>query len=328
MRTVPLTIERTARTTIAMRDPRLHPGETVPMGISRIAVGRINRAVRSLTKPSGDFDDALHRARKAIKRLRALLRLVRYDLGDETYRAENETLRDAARELGPARDSFVLILTLERMVEDYRGLLADGAFDATDQYLRARHRAAIDDLMSDQQTVGRVVATLEAAKGRVEAWGTARHRDGRPLIRDEYAAVAPGLERVYRRSRRDLGRVMTERTDLALHEWRRSAKYLRYQLETLEPIWPDVIGGHAARLNELGEMLGTDHDMSVLAETVRREPGACPNPNARRLLLALVEQARADLQEDALDLGASLYAERSNAFTARIGGYWRTARGA
>jgi CHAD domain-containing protein len=328
MRTVPVTIERTAHATISLRDPRLHPDEPLAAGISRIAVGQIDRAVRALTKSSSDFDDALHRARRSIKRLRAVLRLVRDEIGAEMYRDENQTLRDAARRLGGARDSFVLIVTLERVIDDYQDLLAAGAFEDTDQYLRARHRAAIDDLVSDRQTLGHVVATLEAARTRFESWATAVRPDARAFIRDEFAAVAPGLEGVYRRSRRDLDRVISKGTDGTFHEWRRNAKYLRYQLETLEPIWPDVVGGHAARLNELGELLGIDHDLFVLADCVREDPAACPNPRARRLLVALVDEARADLQEEALVLGSSLYAEKPRAFVDRMGGYWRTARGA
>lgn len=328
MRTVPVTIVRTAHTTISLRDPRLHPGEPLPVGISRIAVGQADRAIRALTKSGSDFDDALHRARRAIKRLRAVLRLVRDEIGNEMYRDENQTLRNTARKLGGARDSFVLIVTLERIIDDYRDLLAPGAFEDTDQYLRARHRAAIDDLMSNRQALGHVVATLETARTRFESWATALRPDARAFIRDEYAAVAPGLERVYRRSRSDLGRVISKGTDGTFHEWRRNAKYLRYQLETLEPIWPDVVGGHAARLNELGEVLGIDHDLFVLADCVREDPAACPSPKARRLLVALVDEARADLQEEALTLGASLYAEKPQAFAGRMGGYWRTARGA
>lgn len=328
MRTVPLTIERTARPTISMRDPRLHPGEPLSTGISRIAVGRTDRAIRALTKSTADFDDALHRARKAMKRLRALLRLVRDEIGYQTYREENHVLREASRKLGPARDSFVLVVTLEQIVADYEELLTPGAFELTDRYLRAAHRASIDDLMSGRQTLSHVVTTLEAARSRYQAWATALRADASPFLRDEYNAVAPGLGRIYRRSRNDLERAITKGTNATFHEWRRSTKYLRYQMETLQPIWPDVVGGHAARLDELGELLGNDHDLFVLADTVREEPGACPNPTARRLLVALIDQARVDLQEEALTLGTSLYSEKPKAFVTRIGGYWRTARGA
>src|ERR1019366_5884992 len=47
--------------------------------------------------------------RKCFKRVRAALRLVREDLGDDAYREENWCLRDAARPLTEVRDAEMLV---------------------------------------------------------------------------------------------------------------------------------------------------------------------------------------------------------------------------
>ena len=51
----------------------------------------------------GDARKAVHETRKAIKRLRAIVRLLRDELGEETCAREQATLRDAGRPASPAR---------------------------------------------------------------------------------------------------------------------------------------------------------------------------------------------------------------------------------
>ena len=116
------------------------------------------------------------------------------------------------------------------------------------------------------------------------------------------------------------------RHEEAFHNWRKRVKYLRYQLESIEMIWPEAIQAHAHRLDELGEVLGAEHDLSVLADVVLADPAACPDPQERTLLLAVIYQSRFELQTAVAPLGESLYAEEPEAFTDRIGAYWRASR--
>jgi len=60
-------------------------------------------------------DTNVHEARKAIKKARATLRLLRNALPAATYRRENEALRNAARPLSATRDAKVLIDALDAL---------------------------------------------------------------------------------------------------------------------------------------------------------------------------------------------------------------------
>jgi|SRR5882672_11290096 len=79
---------------------RLKAKEAPPEGINRIAVGRAEKALEELRR-AGDGDDpagSIHSARKDLKKLRSVLRLVRPAIGGEQFRTENKRYRDA----GPA----------------------------------------------------------------------------------------------------------------------------------------------------------------------------------------------------------------------------------
>ena len=72
---------------------RLIRGEGVPAGVRRIAREQLQAAVAHLRSRTGSRDEQIHEARKCMKRLRALARLVRTELGNEAYRRENACFR-------------------------------------------------------------------------------------------------------------------------------------------------------------------------------------------------------------------------------------------
>ncbi|NIR50351.1 hypothetical protein GWO43_17745 [candidate division KSB1 bacterium] len=59
---------------------RLDDQETLPDGITRIATEQVGRALGQLTTGVDDRDEAVHDARKCLKKVRAVLRLVRDEI--------------------------------------------------------------------------------------------------------------------------------------------------------------------------------------------------------------------------------------------------------
>ena len=76
----------------------------VSVGLRDAALRQFDGALTELGHAE-DVDRAVHTSRKAMKRIRAMLRLVRPAIGDSVYRAENVYLRDTARKLSELRDS-------------------------------------------------------------------------------------------------------------------------------------------------------------------------------------------------------------------------------
>lgn len=95
---------------------RLSRGEPVHHAATRIAGEELSAAIVQL-RHHGDPHSRVHTARKAIKRARALLRLVRGGLGP-AFAAENLALRDAARLLSQRRDAAVALTALHQLVPE------------------------------------------------------------------------------------------------------------------------------------------------------------------------------------------------------------------
>jgi hypothetical protein len=326
----------------------LLPEERPAEGLRRIAVGQLDLALE-LLEGDGEMcpeQRAVHETRKALKRLRALLRLLEDVIGERAYARESAAVRDAGRRLAGARDSEVIVSTLDGLLERHPRKLGRRASLAR---LRGRlvseRELAVERTLGDRATLEEVLGELRAARRRVAAWSLPEQR-GLEL-------VEPALRRVYRQGRRRYGRAQRGKGDRAraLHEWRKRVKDLRYAAEMLERRDPDADGSAgdrrarerrgpgqrarererrratrlrrvARRADELGEVLGEEHDLALLAARIRAEKGRDGavkiGRRTRRTLLKLIERRRRDLRRRALREGAALYARRPRDFARRL----------
>ena len=296
--------------------------EPLAVGLRRVTVDQFDVALRSMAQDPMDL--AVHEVRKATKRVRALLRLVRTQLGDERYRIENAVLRDTARLLAPLRDADVHVTSLEAVRDRYGSQLRSSAFADLSVRLVDRRRRVFERTV-DEDDWTRVAYSLRSARARYAAWPvddeTARAH-GMSVVRHGFDSVGPGLAATYRRGRREMSEAATRPTADNFHAWRKRAKYLRHQMEMLSPLFPEVIEGYAAALGRLGEVLGDEHDLAELLRFLAAQPSSVSDPTERSMLVALLQHRRAELQTAALSLGSRVYAETPNRFTRRVADYW------
>ena len=296
---------------------RLEVGEPFPEGVKRIAREQLDEAVEQLTEGE-DRDEAVHEARKHFKKIRAVLRLVRDEIGEQVYKPENICYRDAGRRLAPVRDSFVQVETLDLLTGYFAEALAPDAFEGLREALVRRHEATKCRILEEERAADQVVATLKEARGRITEL---------PIDHDSALAFVDGLRRVYKRGRNRLADARDEPSVEVLHEWRKRVKYLWYHTRILQPIWSDPLGELADELHQLSSYLGDDHDLAVLRRSVVEEPDLCGDGHVAQHLMALIDRRRSELQAAALPLGERLYVEAPDAFVACLRAYWGIWRG-
>jgi CHAD domain-containing protein len=283
----------------------LDPNKPIPKAVRSTAEKQLKKIVKALSSQAGlDPDEATHDARKRTKKLRALLRLVRPELGDEVYRRENRALRDAARQLSAVRDAWVLVEALDDL-------------DVPAPELRTVLVSEYRDLQTDREEHGRLPQAAEQYElvlARVADWRLADRG---------WKSLADGLEKVVRDGRRHMDKACSRGGPEEFHEWRKQAKYLRHQLELVRPAWPDVLEGMASTASRIGDLLGADHDLAVLRERAQGETAL--GPETRESLLDRIDERRREVQQEAIALGRRLYSEKPAALTNRLGRLWNVA---
>jgi CHAD domain-containing protein len=294
----------------AERAYRLDKGEPVPDGMRRIARGQLDEGIEELEgQPNRKLDEGVHETRKRLKRLRAALRLERFAVGDETYRRENAIFRDLGKRLSAPRDARVLIETLDALSQRFGDELPADRIGPLRNQLVQRHKRAVAKLRRDRATLDGVRAQLEEARVRSAS---------RTYDSDGFDALRPGLKRIYGRGRSSMQAAADERTDEHLHEWRKRAKDLWHALQIVRPADPKRMKARAKRARRLSDLLGDDHDLAVLRERVTAADPAVIQEPERTALLSVIDRRRAELQRDALELGARVYGPRPKRF-ARVG---------
>jgi CHAD domain-containing protein len=296
----------------------LKPDESHRKGLRRIARKEVEGALEELTQThKGPRDEAVHEARKSFKKVRAVLRLVRPQIGEKAYRQENICFRDAGRPLTEVRDAKILVEALDRLAEHFKENIAGRSFGDVRKGLQHNLRAVRRRVLDEQNAFAVVGEAVRQARERIKGWTDVPNR---------WSAVGKGLKGVYRRAYEAFGDSAADPTVEKLHEWRKQTKYLGYQLEVLRPLWPERMGELANETDRLGESLGDDHDLAVLRQLLTDDPGRFGDGGDVEVLLALIDRRRAELEQEAMLLGRRFFQDRPQEFARRLKGYWKTWR--
>lgn len=303
---------------------QLGASEPLGVGVKRVTMDQLERAASGFVDGETAFGSAVHESRKSIKRIRAMLRLIRGELPANVYAFENQSMRKTAHLISAVRSAQGVLDAALSVQGLYGEFLADDTF--AELVARLSRRRDITELqaLEDPHLVGRVMRDLERAHHRYNSWPT----DPEAVevygmgIRDDFGAIDPGLGATYQRGRQNMVSAYRTGGDDQFHDWRKRVKDLRHQLEFLAPLWPEVIVGTAMTLDRLGTILGDDHDLAELCELLRDRPDLCPSSRERSLFKALARQRRDELQVAAEILGRRVYAEKPKSLTNRFEEYW------
>lgn len=289
----------------------------VPDAVRDVALERLDRAIRELSgERSSDVATAVHEARKDLKKLRSLVRLLRPGLPKKTYRREADALREVSRGLGARREADALLETVDALRDPAAGRVPATTMDALRDALAGRTSPAQGDAGEpagddfDAPDLTGAVTALRAVRERVA--------DG-ALAVDGRTALAAGLARSYARAHETFAATDGEPTADDLHEWRKRVKDLWYQQRLLAPAWPAVLKASANEARDASKLLGDDHDLAELQAVLRDPDGpAARVPADTQELPAIVEARRSALLADARAYGERLHAEKPKAFARRV----------
>lgn len=283
--------------------------------VRRIAAERLDGAIELLDmilldRDSVEMDRAVHEVRKRCKATRGLARLVEPALGNE-FATFDRTVRKAAAQLSPLRDSRAVLGTFDKLAATQTGS------DTFVVEMRARQESIATETAlprsGTDRRASRARALLVDARSESQRWKVPAPLD----------TIETGLAATYRHGRSSLRRANRRPTDHRVHEWRKPAKYLWYQIQLVHDAAPSVLGPMVEQLDLLGEALGDDHDLAVLVALLDADPGAYGSDRAVADVREVARQRQGVLRDRALRAGATIYAETSNAFARRVAGYWQ-----
>ncbi|HXZ45388.1 MAG TPA: CHAD domain-containing protein [Pseudolabrys sp.] len=269
---------------------------------SVIADGR-----RALSDPELSDPEAVHEVRKALKRWRALMRLLARPLGEQADQMRTEA-RELMRAIAGARDAQSALDALA----DLRKV--DMPFSPTSiETMRARlteMRDAADATSFTDSMRERLSRYLDYATLSLERW---------PLKAIDFETITNALISTYRRARQLVPDDWTDAEAEHLHDLRRRVVEHRHQMDLIEPLWPRLGKVWAEEAQRLRNRLGACQDLAVLTNLTAPHQPLAP---WRSRLRPLIETRRKAHLRTAERLAGRLFAEKPKAFRRRIAALW------
>ena len=279
--------------------------------VQRVAREELEGVLKEvLTVADQPRSTAVHEARKHLKKVRALLRLLRPATGKAFYKSENAAMRDTAQRMSSIRDSHVRVQTIKNLILRSGKRRAPAAFTRIQAAMEARLRQAVEESEKNNWSK-EAAAEIEAALCRLEKWPQ-KHLTTR--------SMRSGLKIAYTKTRRALAAARRRTTDANLHELRKGVKDLWYDLRLLGGNRLAPIKALTRRFCDLGQKLGDDHDLAMLLAA--RADNPLPEPADWETLEKAIASRRSRMERTALRLAVKALTRKPSAFADFVIGRW------
>jgi len=289
---------------------RLRKKESMTVAVRRIVREETDQAIDDLKGVLTGQPRGVHEARKRIKKLRSLLRLVRPRLGDRAAQA-NAILREAARPLSTTRDAQAMVDAFDALVQWSQKPAPSVTVDAIRSRLVGRRDAAHGNDPQLAATVAASVEKLREVRAMSHDWSI---RPG------GFAGLSRGLTNSYRKAIDTMRRAYAGRADEHFHDWRKQVKNHWYHVRLLRGLWTRMMTTRGTELGTLSDLLGDDHDLAVMRELLAQERlDAGIDLDA---FLPFIDDRRRALRRTARTLGKRLFAESPKRLRKRFEAYW------
>jgi CHAD domain-containing protein len=274
--------------------------------------------VFNLAKGNGSFNEDVHDTRKNFKKVRTVQRLIRSNIGEESFQLENSFYRDAGRTLSDLRDSTVLIYTFDKLLKNSELEMSNFDFSVFKNFLIEKHKTIRIAKSKKSVVINSLSTDLLLARSRVFDW---------PLSGDSFKLIKKNLQRIYEQGQNYMYSVFSEAIKENVHEWRKRVKDLWYAMRILSNLWPEIMSPLVILLGKLSDTLGDANDLFLLKERIISNQSKFKDDQHTRELINFIDRRIIDLIREARSIGRKIYSEDSKYFIGRMQNYfeiWRS----
>lgn len=285
----------------------IESGEMWGDEVRRLLLAQGKLAKTHLTEPGDDPFKAAHEARKAFKRMRALLQMVRPTIGEKAFQKVNGRLRLLGNKLAPVREAGAMLEMMDNLKESWDQPPA--AFKAAYKQLEKQRAKVLKTLIHKKNVLGSVAVKLEKTLADIERL---------KLEAAGFKVVKKGLKRVYEQGQQRMKAAYRQKNrPEAFHHWRKRVKNMWHQLEILTPVKPKKLDVYAEEAHQLADFLGDAHDLAELRHLLKQ---AKPKGKDKKLtaFLKILKKRQVACEEAARPLGKRLYRRSSAEYAARL----------
>jgi len=294
---------------------RLRQDESIPTGLRRLARKTLKKASDELRREDPPSDDAIHEARKGLKKVRVLLRLVEADEGEGIGKGAKR-LRSVNRTLSQLRDADAMLEILDKLKNRNHHLFDEATLTKVRSRL-SEHKRDISQSAERDSAWKKVLGELQKVRRDAKGWRPAH---------GGFRTLGEGIRRSHTRGRKALRRARETGQAADFHEWRKEIKALWYELRLLEECSPRI-KHDVSTLHHAEMWLGDEHNLVVLCAELSKNASICDGIVDLSRLRLTVNRYQCDLREKAIASVEAIYRRKSGAYARGLKRAWKTWRG-
>ena len=287
--------------------------ETVATAIHRVLKEQIAKAAAELQSTPKQIHQGVHNARKCIKKIRSVLRLIRSEIPQHAYRNENIKFRDAARCLASTREAGAMLETFEQLCQNFPELSGEeNVFTMRRQILQWRD----DTTKLDDGFKG----TCAVIASKFHDSSCEIHKIFPSQL--NFSSIAAAFKRIYKQGKKARKMVEENFNEESSHEWRKLVKDYYYYSHLFGSSRPEFWQKRSVKLKELSEFLGNYHDLCIFKKLLKTKRYSWGKENCRAFKkIATREQEK--LRLAAQQIGAEVYRQTAADFYTEICSHWQ-----
>lgn len=286
--------------------------ESIAGNIHRILLEQLDYIKMQSEREQEDVHKAIHEIRKSIKRIRAVLRMIRDEIGYSSYYRENVFYRDLSRKLSEIRNFEVLSGSIRTLQKDLSNTIPADVFISLEEELGRQQEEVTGGPARLNQLLKKTAGEIDNGRERINDF---------PIKHDDFGALEGGLFRMYRQGRRYLRDARKNPSPAQLHDLRKRMKYFWYQVDILQPIFPGPMKAYASTLETIGENLGVYHDLQVMQEFLAGSE-IIPDARVNEALQEACIARKSMLLQNIWPMAGMAYSEKPRAMVDRLASYW------
>jgi len=259
--------------------------------------------------PSIDMPLKIHECRKHIKKTRSVVRMIKPAINKDTWKMLNPALRNSGKALRELRELDAHLECIANLMEKTDKTTGKDSLQAIYTHLNKMY--AYDLTQSED-------ALYKSITSAVSAQLLLKELNYKAITID---ILLKGISLSYRRCRRLCRSLNTDSPTTSLHEWRKCAKDLRYQIAAIAEAWPAMLNTLESEIHTLTDFLGRAHDLALLMNLLKDRESNGDLAHDCAVVMPLIQQQYKQELSGAFNLGILLFAEKPTCFCKRIEHY-------
>lgn len=283
----------------------INPKSDIKQAIKSVLFDELKSAAKVLSLSQGLDKERFKEARKSLKRVRAVLSLIKESISKKTFKEEENTVKELSRTFRDVRNACVIDEALLKLLASNSSKIDSREAKEIKAVLTAHIQHSINTTFKDNDKLRAALGELQAALERI------------PNIEISHKlpkSIETGLRDSYCEAFEDFQVCEDANSSNDWISWRQSVNFLTITLDIFRLFLSKDFLQWNESLRELSNLLGEHQDLLFLEDEAKEVKKLFENRRALRVLMELSEERRKDLRKQAKKEAAKLFVKTPKDF--------------